>query len=200
MGVVGQEGAIMDRFDSEQIRNVALIGHTGVGKTTLVEAILTHTGAIRRAGRVEDGTTVCDHEPEEIAHHMTMGLSLAPCVVEGSVVGTVKLNLVDTPGYADYTADVAAALAVVDLAVVVVSAVEGVQVQTEVAWDMAAQARLPRVILVTQLDRERADFDAVLGRAPLELRRRGGTAGAAHRQPVRVPRRGRPVERYGGHL
>jgi elongation factor G len=168
----------MDRFDSDQIRNVALIGHTGVGKTTLVEAILTHTGAIRRAGRVEDGSTVCDHEPEEVAHHMTMGLSLAPCVVEGSAVGTVKLNLVDTPGYADYKAEVAAGLAVVDLAVVVVSAVEGIQIQTEIAWEMAVQADLPRIILVTQLDRERADFDGVLdelratfgaGVAPLEL-------------------------------
>ncbi|HEX4245572.1 MAG TPA: elongation factor G, partial [Acidimicrobiales bacterium] len=107
-----------------------------------------------------------------------MGLSLAPCVVEGSMVGTVKLNLVDTPGYADYTGEVAAALAVVDLAVVVVSAVEGIQIQTEIAWDMAARANLPRIIVLTQLDRERADFDGVLselrssfgaGVAPLEL-------------------------------
>ncbi len=168
----------MDHFSSHHIRNVALIGHTGVGKTTLVEAVLAHTGAIHRMGRVEDGTTVCDYEPEEIAHHMSMGLSLAPCVVDRSAVGTVKVNLVDTPGYADYAYEVAAALAVVDLAVVVVSAVDGVQTQTEAAWEMAEEAQLPRVIVVTQLDRDRADFDRVLtelrstfgaGIAPLEL-------------------------------
>lgn len=165
-------------FPSGRIRNVALVGHTGVGKTTVAEALLAHTGAVTRMGRVEDGTTVCDHEPEEISHCLTVGLSLAPCIVPNGASGAVKVNVIDTPGYADFMGEVAAAMSVVDAVVVVVSAVDGVEVQTEAVWRMAEQARLPRIIVVNKLDRDRADFDRVLadlrdrfgaGVAPLEL-------------------------------
>jgi elongation factor G len=152
---------------------VALVGHNGVGKTTLVEALLADAGILARRGRVEDGTTVCDYEPEELDRHQSVQLALAPFEV-----GDVKVNLVDTPGFADFFGEVRAALSVVELAVVVVSAVEGVEAQTEAAWELAAELGLPRLVVVNKLDRERASFDRVLdqlrerfgaGIAPLEL-------------------------------
>jgi len=158
---------------SARIRNVALVGHGGSGKTTLAEALLHCSGAIGRPGRVEDGSTVCDFEPEEHRHGISISLAVAP--VEH---GEVKINLLDTPGYADFVNEVEAALSVADLAVLVVSAVEGVEVQTEVAWRLAQRRGLPRMIFVNKLDRERADFERTLeqlrnlfgaGIAPLEL-------------------------------
>ncbi len=155
------------------IRNVALVGHSGAGKTTLAEALLFATGSITRQGKVDDGSTVCDFEPEEISHHMSMSLSLAPCLVDG-----IKLNIIDTPGYADFFGEVRAACSVVDSVVVVVSAVEGIEAQTEAAWDLAAEMGLPRFIFVNKLDREQASFDRTRGAlverfgagiAPLEL-------------------------------
>ncbi len=152
---------------------MALVGHNGVGKTTLVEALLADAGILARRGRVEDGTTVCDYEPEELDRHQSVQLALAPFEV-----GDVKVNLVDTPGFADFFGEVRAALSVVELAVVVVSAVEGVEAQTEAAWELAAELGLPRLVVVNKLDRERASFDRVLdqlrerfgaGIAPLEL-------------------------------
>ncbi len=163
----------MVRLSPSSIRNVALVGHHGAGKTTLAEALLAATGTVSRQGSVERGTTACDVEPEEIARGLSVSLALAPFTVDG-----VKVNLLDAPGYADFAADLHAALAVADLAVVVVSATDGVQAQTEDAWRAAAALGLPRVVVVDKLDRERADFDRVLaevratfgaGVAPVEL-------------------------------
>lgn len=157
----------------EKIRNVALVGHSGAGKTSLAEALLHRAGAISRIGRVEDGSTVCDHDPEEQRRGLSLSLALAPFEWNGH-----KVNLVDTPGYADFVGDVVAALRVVDLAVFVVSAVEGVEVQTEVVWREAARLGVPRMVVVNKLDRERASFERTLdqlrerlgkGIAPVEL-------------------------------
>ncbi len=158
---------------SSRIRNVALVGHDGSGKTTLAEALLVATKAVARRGRVEDGTTVCDTEPEELRHHASLATALAPVTF-----GDVKLNVLDTPGLADFRPEVETALAVADLVVVVVSGVDGVQVGTRAVWRLAAAAGLPRIIFVNKLDRERADFERTLdelrdafgsGIAPLEL-------------------------------
>ncbi|MGH9298807.1 MAG: elongation factor G [Acidimicrobiales bacterium] len=163
----------MPSVPSAKIRNVALVGHGGSGKTTLAEALLACSGAVSRPGRVEDGTTVCDFDPEEQKHHISVSLALAPIDF-----GDMRINVIDTPGYADFVNEVESALSVADLAVVVVSAVEGVEVQTEVVWRMAAARNLPRLIFVNKLDRERADFERTLdqlhelfgaGIAPLEL-------------------------------
>jgi elongation factor G len=158
---------------SAKIRNVALVGHGGSGKTTLAEALLVCSGAVNRAGRVEDGTTVSDFEPEEIKRHISVSLSMAPIQV-----GEFRINVIDTPGYADFAAEMEAGLSVADLAVVVVSAVEGVEVNTQAAWKACEALGLPRLVYVNKLDRERADFERTLdqlrdlfgaGIAPLEL-------------------------------
>ncbi len=163
----------MPGMSTSNIRNVALVGHHGAGKTTLAEALLVATGAIPRQGSVEKGTTVCDFEPEETARHLSVSLAVAPIRVDG-----VKVNLVDAPGYADFEFEMLEALSMTDLAVVVVSATDGVQAQTEDAWRAAAALGLPRVVVINKLDRERADFDGVLaqvraafgqGVAPVEL-------------------------------
>jgi elongation factor G len=166
-------GVDVKTFPTSNIRNVALVGHGGAGKTTLAEALLFANGAIPRMGKVEDGNTVCDFDPEEARRRISVSMALAPFEFDGH-----KVNLVDTPGYADFVGDVAAALRAVDLAVFVVSAVEGVEVQTEIAWRMAEERDLPRAIFVNKLDRERASFERTLeqlkdrfgaGVAPLEL-------------------------------
>ena len=163
----------MKSFPSSRIRNVALVGHGGAGKTTLTEALLASAGAISRQGRVEDGNTTTDFDPEEVKRHLSLSVALAPLEHKGH-----KINVLDCPGYADFIGEVEAALRVADLAVFVVSAVEGVEVQTEVAWKLAAGLGLPRMVFVNKLDRERASFDRTLeqlretfgaGVAPLEL-------------------------------
>jgi elongation factor G len=160
-------------FAPEKIRNVALVGHGGAGKTTLAEALLHRAGATTRMGRVEDGSTVCDFDPEEQKRTLSLSVSLAPFEWNGH-----KVNLLDCPGYADFIGDVHAALRVADLAVFVVSAVEGVEVQTLAAWRIAAALDVPRMVFVNKLDRERASFERTLdqlrarfgaGVAPLEL-------------------------------
>ena len=163
----------MNPVQTEKIRNVALVGHGGAGKTSLAEALLYVAGAIPRVGRVEDGTTVCDFDPEEHRRKISVSLALAPFEWEDH-----KINVIDTPGYADFVGDVAAGLRAADLAIFVVSAVEGVEVQTEIAWRLAEARGLPRAIFVNKLDRERASFERTLeqlkerfgaGVAPLEL-------------------------------
>jgi elongation factor G len=158
---------------SAKIRNVALIGHGGAGKTTLAEALLVAGGVLSRPGRTEDGTTVCDFEPEEVKRRISVSLALAPFLFEDC-----KINVIDTPGEADFIAEVEAGLSVADLAVLVVSAVEGVEVQSEETWRLATDLGIPRLVFVNKLDRERADFERTLdqlrerfgsGIAPLEL-------------------------------
>jgi elongation factor G len=160
-------------YPSAQIRNVAVVGHGGAGKTTLTEALLFTAGAIPRMGKVEDGSTVCDFDPEEQRRGISVSLALAPIEFDGH-----KLNILDAPGYADFVGDVIAALQAADLALFVVSAVEGVEVQTEIAWKLAEQRGIPRAIFVNKLDRERASYSRTLddlkdkfgaGVAPLQL-------------------------------
>jgi elongation factor G len=160
-------------YPSDKIRNVALVGHGGAGKTSLTEALLFCAGAIPRMGKVDDGSTVSDFDPEEQRRKISVSLALAPIEVDGH-----KLNVIDAPGYADFVGDVVAALQAADLALFVVSAIDGVEVQTEIAWRLAEQRNIPRAIFVNKLDRERASFERTLdelkekfgaGVAPLQL-------------------------------
>jgi elongation factor G len=171
-------GQDLNNPSTDRIRNVAIVGHSGSGKTTLAEALLVRAGVLPRAGRVEDGTTVCDTEPEELKRTMSLSLALAPFDWKASDGETYKINLIDTPGYADFGGDVDAALSVADLAVLVVSAVDGVEVGTEAAWAKCAAAGVPRMVFVNKEDKQRADFHKVLeqlqamfgsGFVPLEL-------------------------------
>jgi len=163
----------MKTYDAKDIRNVLLLGHGGAGKTTLLEAMLFTSGAITRMGRVEDGNTVSDFEPEETKKGISVSLAMAPIEWGGS-----KINVLDAPGYADFIGDVRSAIRAADAVLLVVSAVDGVEVQTEVTWELAATAGLPRAILINKLDRERASFERTLDElvrafgtqvAPLEL-------------------------------
>ena len=137
----------------DRIRNVALIGHRGTGKTSLNEAILFEAGILNRLGRVQDGSTVSDSEPDEQEREMSIGASVASFDHDGR-----KINLIDTPGESSFIADTLASLRVVDAAVVVVNAVMGVEVQTERLWNRAHEEGLARLVFVNMLDRERADF------------------------------------------
>ncbi len=168
----------MNNPSTDRIRNVAVLGHSGSGKTTLAEALLVRAGVVPRAGRVEDGTTVCDTEPEELKRTMSLSLALAPFEWKASDGEVYKINLLDTPGYGDFCGDVDAALSVADLAVVVVSAVDGVEVGTEAAWARCVAAGIPRMVFVNKEDKQRADFHRTLeqlraafgsGFVPLEL-------------------------------
>ena len=138
---------------ADRIRNVALIGHRGSGKTSLHEALLFEAGVINRMGRVEEGSTVSDFEPDEQARDMSIGSGLASFEHDGR-----KINLIDTPGEPSFIADTIASLRVADAAVVVVNAVMGVEVHTERLWQRADNEGLARLVFVNMLDRERADF------------------------------------------
>ena len=136
-----------------KLRNVGVVGHGGVGKTSLVESLLFTAGGLSRLGKIDDGTTTTDFDPDEIKRKISINTSVAYLDWKGH-----RINLVDTPGYGDFIADARAALRVVEAAVVVVDAVAGVQVQTEKVWKFASEYDLPRAIVVNRLDRERADF------------------------------------------
>ncbi|MFC5942812.1 elongation factor G-like protein EF-G2 [Micromonospora harpali] len=136
------------------VRNVVLVGHSGAGKTTLVEALLAATGTIGRAGSVADGTTVCDHDPAAVRQQRSVSLACAPLVHQG-----VKINLLDTPGYADFVGDLPAGLRAPDAALFVVSAVDGMDATTAALWEECAAVGMPRAVAVTRLDHPRADFD-----------------------------------------
>ncbi|MCL6477777.1 MAG: GTP-binding protein, partial [Peptococcaceae bacterium] len=147
----------MKSYPSDKIRNIAVVAHGGAGKTSLVEAVLFNTGATTRLGRVEDGTTTADYHPEEINRQVTIHTSLIPCEWKNC-----KLNLLDTPGYSDFIGEVKGALRVADSAAFVVSAVDGVEVQTEIIWDFVNDGNMPRMVYINKMDRENANFYKVL--------------------------------------
>ncbi len=139
------------------VRNVVLVGHSGAGKTTLVEALLAATGTIQRAGRVEDGTTVSDFDEVEIRQQRSVNLTLAPLIHAG-----IKVNLLDTPGYADFTGDLRAGLRAADAALFAVPATDGVDGLTRMLWEECAAVGMPRAVVITKIDHQRADFDQAL--------------------------------------
>ena len=140
-------------IETAKIRNVGFVGHGGVGKTSLVEALLFSAGVVTRLGRVDDGTTTTDFDPDEIKRKISLHTAVAYCDWKGH-----RLNFVDMPGYGDFIWDARAGLRAVEAALVVVDAVAGVQVQTEKVWKFAAEFNLPRLVVVNRMDRERADF------------------------------------------
>ncbi|MGH2693900.1 MAG: elongation factor G [Actinomycetota bacterium] len=163
----------MKSYPTENIRNIVLVGHGGAGKTSVAEAILYQSGASTRLGRITEGNTVCDFDEEEIKRQISVSTALAP--VEWS---DHKVNVLDAPGYADFIGELRSAMRVADLAVFVVSGVEGLEVQTHVAWRYADELSLPRLVLVNKLDRENSSFRRTLeqlrdafgmGIAPLSL-------------------------------
>lgn len=158
----------------ENVRNIALVGHGGSGKTTLAEAMLFAGGATKRMGSVEAGTTTFDYEPEEIDRGISLGLAVATVDWKG-----VRVNIIDSPGATEFSGDARTALRAADLALFAVSAVDGVEVQTEVLWRQAEEEKIPRAIVITKLDRERASYDRVLA----ELRDSFGKSVA----PIQVP-------------
>ena len=143
----------MHHFEPEKIRNVVFLSHSGAGKTSLAEALLFSSGAINRLGSVTDGTTTSDYDPGEIKRQISVNLSLLPCQWKDC-----KINIIDTPGYPDFVAEVKAGLAVSEGAVILVCAVSGVEVGTEQVWGYASEAKLPCLIFVNKMDRDNANF------------------------------------------
>src|SRR5439155_4118083 len=147
----------MKVHDAASIRNVALVGHSGSGKTQLASAVLADAAMINRFGKVDEGTTVTDFDEEEVARKHTLSASLAYAEWNKQ-----KINLVDTPGIGNFLSDARAALQVADAALVVVDAVGGVMVQTEKVWAAADELGLPRLVVLNRLDRERASLERAL--------------------------------------
>jgi elongation factor G len=178
-GTAGAAGRALAADRPDGVRNVVLVGHSGAGKTTLVEALLVFTGTIQRTGRVEDGGTVTDFDEVEVRQQRSVNLALAPVMHGG-----VKINFLDTPGYADYVGDLRAGLRAADAALFAVSAAEGIDGLTRMLWDECAAVGMPRAVVITKIDHHRAEFDEVLsicqnafgdGVAPLYLPVRGAS-------------------------
>lgn len=148
----------MKEYVGEKIRNIGIVAHGSAGKTSLLEALLFTAGAVKRLGRVDDGSTTTDFEPEEIKRKVTISAALAPCEWKDH-----KINFLDTPGYADFVSEVKGGLRAVDSALVVVCAVSGVEVETEKVWQYAENLKLPRMLFINKMDRENADFFGTVG-------------------------------------
>lgn len=148
----------MATVDVEKIRNVAVIAHSGAGKTSLVESMLFHAGSIDRIGTVEDGTTTTDFEPEEIARKITITSAVAFCDWKN-----YRIHLVDTPGFINFLEDTRGCLKAVDGVVVIVSAVSGVKAETQKVWKFSSEFELPRIVFVNKMDKETANFARAVG-------------------------------------
>lgn len=147
----------MKEYNIENVRNIGIIGHGGTGKTSLTEAILFNCKETDRVGKVEDGTTVCDYDPEEKKRQISISVAVAPCEYNNH-----RLNFVDTPGYFDFVGELIQGLKAVDAAVINTCAVSGLQVGTEKAWDYVNRFKVPRAFFINKLDRENANFEKVL--------------------------------------
>lgn len=165
----------MKSHSPDAIRNVGLFGHGGSGKTSLAEALLLRSGVITRLGRVDDGSTTTDFDPDEIKRKMSVSAALAPLGWRET-----KVNVIDTPGYADFFGEVVQAMRVVECAIVVVDGVAGLQVGTEAAWRQIDAESLPRMVFLNKMERENADFSRVFD----QMRSRHGTGVVALAIPV----------------
>ena len=154
----------MEQYTPERIRNVGLFSHGGAGKTSLAEALLFDSGAIGRLGRVEEGTTVSDFDPDETKRHLSVSLSVLPLTWRDH-----KINLLDAPGFADFAGEIRAAMRVADAAIILVDAAAGVEVGTEQVWKGACQHQLSRLIYINKMDRENADFSRAIASAQERL-------------------------------
>ncbi|MCW3768774.1 elongation factor G-like protein EF-G2 [Paenarthrobacter ureafaciens] len=155
-----ENGTALAASQPANVRNVALVGHSGAGKSMLVEALLAATGAITRMGSITDGTTVSDSDPSAVHQQRSVTLSVAPILV-----GDVKVNLIDTPGYTDFTGELRAGLRAADAALFVVSAVDGIDGATVALWGECEKIQLPRAVVISRLDHPRADFRAAVERS-----------------------------------
>jgi elongation factor G len=165
----------MGQFDTCKIRNLGIVAHGGAGKTSLSEAILFDTGMIDRLGRVDDGTSTMDFEPEEIKRKISITSALDHCEWQG-----YSIHIVDTPGYGNFIADTRACMRTLDGAVVILSAISGVKAQTEEIWNWANEFEIPRIAFVNKLDRERASFF----RAIDDMEKMLGARGVAIQIPI----------------
>jgi elongation factor G len=156
----------MKEYQAEQIRNIGLFSHGGAGKTSLAEALLFQSGAINRMGKVEEGSTTTDYDPDEIKRRISVSTALAPCEWQGH-----KVNVLDTPGYADFVGEVVQTMRVVEGALILLDAVSGLEVGTETAWQQAEKNSVARMFYVNKMDRDNANFDATVE----ALRHRFGT-------------------------
>lgn len=164
----------MKEYNIENVRNIGIIGHGGTGKTSLTEAILFNCKETDRIGRIEDGTTICDYDPEEKKRQISISVAVAPCEYNNH-----RLNFVDTPGYFDFVGELIQGLKAVDAAIINTCAVSGLQVGTEKAWDYVNRFKVPRAFFINKLDRENSNFEKVLD----ELKGRFGTSVV----PIQVP-------------
>ena len=159
----------MGATSTDKVRNVVLVGHGGAGKTSLAEAMLFMAGETKRLGTVDDGHSSLDYDPEEVKRQMTVNLSLAPVTHKG-----VKINIIDTPGFADFIGDAIAGMEAAEMALFVVDAVAGPQVQTQRLWEAAGKTGIARAVFVNRMDKEHADFAAVMAKLEASFGHRVG--------------------------
>jgi elongation factor G len=164
----------MEQYSLENIRNLVLLSHSGAGKTSLSESVLFAAGAITRLGKVDDGTTTSDYEPDEVKRKISINLTLLPCQWKEA-----RINLIDTPGYSDFVGEVRAAIRVSEGAIIVICAASGVEVGSEQVWSYSEEADLSRFIFINKMDRENADFHRTVN----ELRSKFGSKCV----PVQLP-------------
>lgn len=156
----------MKVYPSAKIRNICVVAHQGAGKTSLTEAMVYNTGAINRLGKVEDGNTVSDYHPEEIKRKSSVNTSLVACAWQDC-----KINVLDVPGFSDFFGEVSGALRVADTALMVVDAVAGCEVSTEIMWERADETELPIIVFINKMDRENADFHKAIDSMSAKLTR-----------------------------